>query len=53
MNQPSSVGTLARHRKTSAQFRDKYLLRIFQLGLTMLKQLRAKQTVFRDGACAY
>lgn len=42
LNIPTSGRTLTQHRKTSVSFRDQCLLRIFQLGLTTLKQLHSR-----------
>ena len=42
LNIPTSGRTLTQHRKTSVSFRDSCLLRIFQLGLTTLKQLHSR-----------
>lgn len=42
LNIPSSGGTLTQHRKTSVSFRDLCLLKVFQLGLTTLKQLSTR-----------
>jgi exportin-7 len=41
LNIPSSGRTLTQHRKTSVSFRDVALLKVFQLGLTTLKQLQS------------
>lgn len=41
LNIPSSGRTLTQHRKTSVSFRDVSLLKVFQLGLTTLKQLQS------------
>jgi exportin-7 len=40
LNIPSLGRTLTQHRKTSVSFRDVCLLKVFQLGLTTLKQLQ-------------
>ncbi len=40
LNIPTSGRTLTQHRKTSVSFRDVCLLKVFQLGLTTLKQLQ-------------
>lgn len=40
LNIPTTGRTLTQHRKTSVSFRDVSLLKVFQLGLTTLKQLR-------------
>lgn len=40
LNIPTSGRTLTHHRKTSVSFRDVSLLKVFQLGLTTLKQLQ-------------
>jgi exportin-7 len=40
LNIPSAGRTLTQHRKTSVSFRDVCLLKVFQLGLTTLKQLQ-------------
>mmetsp|Transcript_2983 Transcript_2983/g.6712 ORF Transcript_2983/g.6712 Transcript_2983/m.6712 type:complete len:1119 (+) Transcript_2983:545-3901(+) len=40
LNIPTTGRTLTQHRKTSVSFRDISLLKVFQLGLTTLKQLR-------------
>jgi exportin-7 len=42
LNIPTSGGTLTQHRKTSVSFRDLCLYKVFQLGLTTLKQLQAR-----------
>jgi exportin-7 len=42
LNIPTSGRTLSQHRKTSVSFRDFCLLRVFQLGLTTLKQLQTR-----------
>lgn len=41
LNIPTSGRTLTQHRKTSVSFRDVCLLKVFQLGLTTLKQLQS------------
>lgn len=41
LNIPSAGRTLSQHRKTSVSFRDVCLLKVFQLGLTTLKQLQS------------
>ncbi len=43
LNIPTSGRTLTQHRKTSVSFRDLCLFKIFQLGLTTLKQLQTRQ----------
>lgn len=40
LNIPTAGRTLTQHRKTSVSFRDVSLLKVFQLGLTTLKQLQ-------------
>jgi len=40
LNIPTTGRTLTQHRKTSVSFRDVCLLKVFQLGLTTLKQLQ-------------
>jgi exportin-7 len=40
LNIPTSGRTLTQHRKTSVSFRDVSLLKVFQMGLTTLKQLQ-------------
>lgn len=40
LNIPTSGRTLTQHRKTSVSFRDVCLFKVFQLGLTSLKQLQ-------------
>lgn len=40
LNIPSAGRTLTQHRKTSVSFRDVSLLKVFQLGMTTLKQLQ-------------
>jgi exportin-7 len=42
LNIPTSGGTLTQHRKTSVSFRDLCLYKVFQLGLTTLKQLQTR-----------
>ncbi|VEU35182.1 unnamed protein product [Pseudo-nitzschia multistriata] len=42
LNIPTSGRTLTQHRKTSVSFRDVCLLKVFQLGLTTLKQLQTR-----------
>ena len=42
LNIPTSGRTLTQHRKTSVSFRDAALLKVFQLGLTTLKQLQTR-----------
>ncbi|KAG7356805.1 Importin-beta N-terminal domain containing protein [Nitzschia inconspicua] len=42
LNIPTSGRTLTQHRKTSVSFRDVSLLKVFQLGLTTLKQLQTR-----------
>ena len=42
LNVPTSGRTLTQHRKTSVSFRDVCLLKVFQLGLTTLKQLQTR-----------
>lgn len=42
LNIPSAGRTLTQHRKTSVSFRDVSLLKIFQIGLTTLKQLQTR-----------
>jgi len=43
LNIPTSGRTLTQHRKTSVSFRDLCLFKVFQLGLTTLKQLQTRQ----------
>lgn len=42
LNVPSSGRTLTQHRKTSVSFRDLCLFKVWQLGLTTLKQLQSR-----------
>lgn len=42
LNIPTSGGTLTQHRKTSVSFRDLCLYKVFQLGLTTLRQLQTR-----------
>mmetsp|Transcript_20342 Transcript_20342/g.38262 ORF Transcript_20342/g.38262 Transcript_20342/m.38262 type:complete len:1118 (-) Transcript_20342:416-3769(-) len=42
LNIPTSGRTLTQHRKTSVSFRDVCLFKVFQLGLTTLKQLQTR-----------
>ena len=42
LNVPTSGGTLTQHRKTSVSFRDLCLYKVFQLGLTTLRQLQTR-----------
>lgn len=42
LNIPTSGRTLTQHRKTSVSFRDVCLLKVFQMGLTTLKQLQTR-----------
>mmetsp|Transcript_44324 Transcript_44324/g.106777 ORF Transcript_44324/g.106777 Transcript_44324/m.106777 type:complete len:1120 (+) Transcript_44324:370-3729(+) len=42
LNIPTLGRTLTQHRKTSVSFRDVCLLKVFQLGLTTLKQLQTR-----------
>lgn len=42
LNVPTSGRTLTQHRKTSVSFRDVCLIKVFQLGLTTLKQLQSR-----------
>lgn len=42
LNIPTTGRTLTQHRKTSVSFRDVCLLKVFQLGLTTLKQLQTR-----------
>jgi len=42
LNIPTSGRTLTQHRKTSVSFRDTCLLKVFQLGMTTLKQLQTR-----------
>ena len=42
LNIPTTGRTLTQHRKTSVSFRDGCLLKVFQLGLTTLKQLQTR-----------
>ena len=42
MNIPTSGRTLTQHRKSSVSFRDVCLFKVFQLGLTTLKQLQTR-----------
>jgi exportin-7 len=41
LNIPTTGRTLTQHRKTSVSFRDVCLFKVFQLGLTTLKQLQS------------
>ncbi|KAL7575724.1 hypothetical protein ACA910_003058 [Epithemia clementina (nom. ined.)] len=41
LNIPTSGRTLTQHRKTSVSFRDVCLFKVFQLGMTSLKQLQS------------
>ncbi len=41
LNLPTTGRTLTQHRKTAVSFRDVSLYRVFQLGLTTLKQLQS------------
>ncbi len=41
LNIPTTGRTLTQHRKTSVSFRDTCLFKVFQLGLTTLKQLQS------------
>jgi len=43
LNIPTTGRTLTQHRKTSVGFRDVCLFKVFQLGLTTLKQLQTRQ----------
>jgi exportin-7 len=43
LNIPTSGRTLTHHRKTSVSFRDVSLFKVFQLGLTTLRQLQTGQ----------
>eukprot|EP00586_Coscinodiscus_wailesii_P002586 CAMPEP_0172484254 /NCGR_PEP_ID=MMETSP1066-20121228/11629_1 /TAXON_ID=671091 /ORGANISM="Coscinodiscus wailesii, Strain CCMP2513" /LENGTH=1123 /DNA_ID=CAMNT_0013248627 /DNA_START=273 /DNA_END=3644 /DNA_ORIENTATION=+ len=43
LNVPTTGRTLTQHRKTSVSFRDVCLFKVFQLGLTTLKQLQTRQ----------
>lgn len=45
LNIPTSGRTLTQHRKTSVSFRDVCLFKVFQLGLTTLKQLQSRAIV--------
>eukprot|EP00559_Dactyliosolen_fragilissimus_P000768 CAMPEP_0184866004 /NCGR_PEP_ID=MMETSP0580-20130426/20229_1 /TAXON_ID=1118495 /ORGANISM="Dactyliosolen fragilissimus" /LENGTH=390 /DNA_ID=CAMNT_0027365433 /DNA_START=294 /DNA_END=1462 /DNA_ORIENTATION=+ len=42
LNIPTTGRTLMQHRKTSVSFRDVCLFKVFQLGLTTLKQLQTR-----------
>ena len=42
LNIPTSGRTLTQHRKASVSFRDVCLFKVFQLGLTTLKQLQTR-----------
>lgn len=42
LNIPTTGRTLTQHRKTSVSFRDLCLFKVFQLGLTTLKQLQTR-----------
>lgn len=42
LNIPTTGRTLTQHRKTSVSFRDVCLLKVFQIGLTTLKQLQTR-----------
>jgi exportin-7 len=42
LNIPTSGRTLTQHRKASVSFRDVSLFKVFQLGLTTLKQLQTR-----------
>eukprot|EP00978_Attheya_sp_CCMP212_P036794 scaffold169478_cov55-Attheya_sp.AAC.2 len=42
LNIPTTGRTLTQHRKTSVSFRDVCLFKVFQLGLTTLKQLQSR-----------
>ena len=42
LNIPTTGRTLTQHRKTSVSFRDVCLFKVFQLGLTTLKQLQTR-----------
>lgn len=42
LNVPTSGRTLTQHRKSSVSFRDVCLFKVFQLGLTTLKQLQTR-----------
>jgi len=48
LNIPTSGRTLTQHRKTSVSFRDVCLFKVFQLGLTTLKQLQTRQIATAD-----
>jgi len=39
MNQPQSSRNIAKHRKIAVSFRDLQLLQIFQIGLTVFRQI--------------
>lgn len=45
LNIPTTGRTLTQHRKTSVSFRDVCLFKVFQLGLTTLKQLQTRAIV--------
>mmetsp|Transcript_15809 Transcript_15809/g.23277 ORF Transcript_15809/g.23277 Transcript_15809/m.23277 type:complete len:1121 (-) Transcript_15809:142-3504(-) len=45
LNLPTSGRTLTQHRKSSVSFRDVCLFKVFQLGLTTLKQLQTNAIV--------
>mmetsp|Transcript_22610 Transcript_22610/g.49084 ORF Transcript_22610/g.49084 Transcript_22610/m.49084 type:complete len:1118 (-) Transcript_22610:1693-5046(-) len=45
LNIPTTGRTLTQHRKTSVSFRDTNLFKVFQLGLTTLKQLQTRAIV--------
>ena len=55
LNIPTSGRTLTQHRKTSVSFRDVCLFKVFQLGLTTLKQLqtRAIGTLISGSSCIH
>lgn len=51
LNIPTSGRTLTQHRKTSVSFRDVCLFKVFQLGLTTLKQLQTRAISELDSSC--
>lgn len=48
LNIPTQGRTLTQHRKTSVSFRDVCLFKVFQLGLTTLKQLQTSAIASAD-----
>jgi hypothetical protein len=53
LNIPTTGRTLTQHRKTSVSFRDVCLFKVFQLGLTTLKQLQTRAIGEYIGHCVY